>query len=414
MTFMKPKYLLQILSFFLIFSLTLTLICPVHATDTVDSLEDSASELQEELSGLQNELAQLGDEISSITEQLLAITSEIKQTKAELALAKGQEEVQYAAMKQRIRYMYENGATSFWEILFTSVSLADFLRRAELFSAISEYDNAQLQKLIDTQESIAAKETALAQKQEELHTLQDSLNKKEETLTQKISNTSSELDTLNAQLEAARKEAEKAQEELNQEVKPVIPTEPKPDTTPEAPPAQDNKPNTETPPTQNDKPNTETPPAQNDKPSSDVPPAQNDKPDNGSEGSSGNNNNNSDNSDSNITDTASDLELFAALIECEAGSRDYEGMLAVASVVVNRMNHPRYPDTLRGVIFQAGQFTPAHNGSLERVLKRGIKNSCLQAAQDALAGKNNIGDCLSFRSEGSGHVGIVIGGNVFF
>ena len=119
-------------------------------------------------------------------------------------------------------------------------------------------------------------------------------------------------------------------------------------------------------------------------------------------------------SDTNISVTATDIELFAALIECEAGSTHYEGMLAVASVVVNRMKHNRYPDTLRGVIYQAGQFTPAHNGKIDHVLSRGVKTSCINIAKEALSGKNNVGDCLNFRSAGSGHDGIIIGGNVFF
>ena len=89
-------------------------------------------------------------------------------------------------------------------------------------------------------------------------------------------------------------------------------------------------------------------------------------------------------------------------------------MLAVASVVVNRMNHSRYPNTLRGVIYQSGQFPPAHNGLVDKKLARGVKASCLQVAQDALAGKNNVGDCLSFRAASSGHAGTIIGDNVFF
>ena len=108
------------------------------------------------------------------------------------------------------------------------------------------------------------------------------------------------------------------------------------------------------------------------------------------------------------------MELFAALIECEAGSTNYDGMLAVASVVVNRMNSSYYPNTLRGVIYQSGQFPPAHNGLVDAKLKRGVKDSCLQAAKDALAGKNNVGDCLSFRAASSGHAGTIIGDNVFF
>jgi spore germination cell wall hydrolase CwlJ-like protein len=78
------------------------------------------------------------------------------------------------------------------------------------------------------------------------------------------------------------------------------------------------------------------------------------------------------------------------------------------------MNSSHYPDTLRGVIFQSGQFPPATNGKLEQILESGVKDLCVTAAQDALSGKNNIGDCLQFRSKNSGHVGTVIGNNVFF
>ena len=112
--------------------------------------------------------------------------------------------------------------------------------------------------------------------------------------------------------------------------------------------------------------------------------------------------------------SASELELFAALIECEAGSTHYEGMLAVASVVMNRVNHRYYPDTITGVIYQSGQFSPVASGKLDKVLKRGVKSSCVEVAKDAIAGKNNIGSCLNFRAAWTGHSGIVIGGNVFF
>ena len=115
-----------------------------------------------------------------------------------------------------------------------------------------------------------------------------------------------------------------------------------------------------------------------------------------------------------VTATASDIELLAALLECEAGTSNYDALLAVGSVVVNRMKHRHYPDTLRGVIYQSGQFPPAHNGKVDRILARGVKDLCVQAATDALNGKNNVGDCLSFRASSSGRDGLVIGDNVFF
>lgn len=118
--------------------------------------------------------------------------------------------------------------------------------------------------------------------------------------------------------------------------------------------------------------------------------------------------------DSQISATASDVELLAALLECEAGTSNYEALLAVGSVVVNRMKSRYYPNTVRGVIYQSGQFPPAHNGKVDKVLKRGVKELCLTAAKDALSGKNNVGDCLQFRSASSGFEGTIIGDNVFF
>lgn len=111
---------------------------------------------------------------------------------------------------------------------------------------------------------------------------------------------------------------------------------------------------------------------------------------------------------------ADDVTLLGALIQCEAGGCPYEGMLAVGAVVVNRMRSGYGGGTLRGVIFQPGQFTPALNGGVDRRLAAGVNPACIQAAQEALAGADNTGGCLNFRAAWTGHPGNNIGGNVFF
>ena len=350
----NKKYNLCLLAIILSLSMMASLMTPVYATNDVDSLKQTTEDLEEDLSSLNSELKQIKKEINSIASEISEMNTRIKDTQNELAIAKGEEEAGYAAMKTRIQYMYENGSTSLLEILLSSTSLAEFIKRADYFSTINEYDRQAMEKLSDTRETISQKEAQLMEEKENLNALLDTLDKKEAALRSKISSTSSELDTYTAKLNEARKNAENAEKALNSEVEPIAPSIE--DTTDSSSSA----------------------------------------------------------SNESYTATASDLELFAALIECEAGSTNYEGMLAVASVVVNRMNHSSYPNTLRGVIFQSGQFPPAHNGKVDKVLKRGIKNSCLQAAQDALNGKNNVGSCLSFRSASSGHVGIIIGDNVFF
>lgn len=119
-------------------------------------------------------------------------------------------------------------------------------------------------------------------------------------------------------------------------------------------------------------------------------------------------------SDISYTVTEEELQEFAALLECEAGTTHEQGILAVASVVVNRMKHHRYPDTLHGVMFQSGQFPPVQGSKFRGILERGVNSGCLNIAKRALAGENNVGDCLSFRAASSGHAGTVIGSNVFF
>lgn len=106
--------------------------------------------------------------------------------------------------------------------------------------------------------------------------------------------------------------------------------------------------------------------------------------------------------------------LLAALIQCEAGGESYEGQLAVGAVVMNRVRSGAYPDTIHGVIYASGQFTPAQSGKVNRVYESGkIKESCIQAAQEALSGVSNVGDLTHFRRN-NGREGLVIGNHVFY
>lgn len=106
--------------------------------------------------------------------------------------------------------------------------------------------------------------------------------------------------------------------------------------------------------------------------------------------------------------------LLAALIQCEAGGESYEGQVAVGAVVMNRVRSSAYPDSIHGVIYASGQFTPAMNGKVNTVYESGkIKESCVRAAEEAIAGTSNVGSCTHFRRN-NGHDGIVIGNHVFY
>lgn len=115
-----------------------------------------------------------------------------------------------------------------------------------------------------------------------------------------------------------------------------------------------------------------------------------------------------------INASASDMTLLAAIIQCEAGSECYEGKVAVGAVVMNRMRSSRWPNSISGVIYQSGQFSPVRNGSLARVLASGnISSACRRAAEDALAGVDPTGGKTFFHRV-NGASGLVIGNHVFY
>ena len=113
-----------------------------------------------------------------------------------------------------------------------------------------------------------------------------------------------------------------------------------------------------------------------------------------------------------------DVTLLAALCQYEAGS-NYDGCLAVANVVLNRVRSGGYPNSIAEVIYAPGQFGSVRSGALNRYLNGGISGSARQAANDALAGVNNIGGYLHFCSGRVANVNsfssyAVIGGNYFY
>lgn len=314
-----------------------------HADD-IGNLEQQTTNLQNQLNKLNNELHSLSSEITTIALQIEESTASIEKARLDLAAAKLNEEMQYTAMKKRIKFMYETGNPSFLDMICQSKDMADFLNRTEFVKNITEYDRNMLSELKDIRADIEEKETALEEEQAHLVSMQDTLKTKSNELQAKISSTSSELEASSEALANAKAAQETA---------------------------------------------------------------------NNSSGSSGNQTTTT----PPATDVSTnDLVLFAAILQCEAGSSNYDALLAVATVIMNRVESPKYPNSLYGVIYQRGQFSPTWNGSLSRVLAKGPASLCYQAAQDALNGNrlSSVQNCFFFNASWTGKPGIIVGGNVFW
>ena len=96
------------------------------------------------------------------------------------------------------------------------------------------------------------------------------------------------------------------------------------------------------------------------------------------------------------TYTADDVYWLSRIIYAESGSESFNGMLAVGSVVLNRVKSPEYPDTVYDVIFDKTygvQFTPVSNGTIYNTPPQ----ECIIAAKLCLEGyKSPVGDSLYF------------------
>lgn len=90
---------------------------------------------------------------------------------------------------------------------------------------------------------------------------------------------------------------------------------------------------------------------------------------------------------------AEDVDLLARIIFIEAGHESYEGQVAVGNVIINRVQHSSFPDTIRDVIYHPGQFPPAHNGKLEQTTP---SDSAIQAARAAIGGTEYATNALYF------------------
>ncbi len=111
--------------------------------------------------------------------------------------------------------------------------------------------------------------------------------------------------------------------------------------------------------------------------------------------------------------SSSDLTLLSAIIFCEAGGESYSGQVAVGAVVMNRVRSSSFPNSISGVVYQSGQFSPVANGALARALSNGSYQYCVQAARAALAGNDNTGGAQFFH-RANGAAGLVIGNHVFY
>ena len=90
--------------------------------------------------------------------------------------------------------------------------------------------------------------------------------------------------------------------------------------------------------------------------------------------------------------TSNNINILAHIISAEAKGEAYVGMVAVGAVILNRVKHPSFPNTIAGVVYQPGAFSPVDNGSINQEPVPAAYN----AARDALNGSDPSGGAIYF------------------
>lgn len=351
------------------------------ANETVEELENSKAQLEGSLAALNNKLEQLSEEVTGLENELSQKQAAIDKTTQELEEASLIEQEQYESMKKRIKYLYELGGDG--TILQMMIEEGDFtqiLNKADYYSQITEYDRKALEEYQATKVRIeqakqtlendkAYSETLLAEKEAKQVEIQGLVTDTSKEIAKQEQDIEEAMDAALAyekELEAKMSTVNNLQEQLNIEKA-----------------ARSSK-NSSSASAGSDSDNTQQ--------KSEI---QKESYDNASD--------------------ASDLAVMAAIIYCEAGGEPYQGQLAVGSVIMNRINSSRFPNTLLGVLYQKSQFSPVMSGRFAVVLAKGLAtDSCYQAAQEVLNGRNVVPDCLFFRTVIDGIDGQIIGNQIFY
>lgn len=224
----------KILCGVLVLSLIIGTAVPSRATikdekDKLNNLQNQQEDVQQQINDLEKSKADAKTFINTVDSQVSAISKQmydneneldktenkIKKNEKKLENAQTSIENQYAAMKLRIQFMYENGNTQMLDLILSSKSVGDFLNKAEYISEISSYDRKMLNKMKETKQEIADTQVALEDSKTNLENLQTKLSKQKSDLQILSDAKEKEMEEYNNLISAGKKNKDNIDDEIS-------------------------------------------------------------------------------------------------------------------------------------------------------------------------------------------------------
>lgn len=332
--------------------------------EQVGQLQGEQKSLRRELNNLNEQLTQVVENLEDLEQQIKDKEQEIVDTQAALEEAKATEEWQYECMVERVRAMYEMQDESYLNALLKENSIAGILNTADYIEKVAVYERKKMDEYIANRVYIEEQEARLQDEKINLDMLKVQAEAEKEKISGLISQTSNAIANYGDKIADAEQKTREIEDQIKKEEENLEYLRKKLEEEIALSRAAANA-------------------------------AWRDI--------------------SEVTFSDGDRKLLANLIYCEAGGEPYEGQVAVGSVVINRVLSAKFPNTVMGVIYQNKQFSPVASGRLALALEADkATDKCYKAADEAMAGVTNVGNCVFFRTPIEGLTGISIGGHIFY
>lgn len=337
-----------------------------------DSLQNTLTTLNTELFQVSSNLDDLETRIAAKEAEIEAMNADILQVQTELEEAIRLKDAQYETMKKQIKFMYEKGDYLYLELFFSSGNFSDFLNKNNYIEQLSSYQQKVLQDYKDAQAMMEAKEAELQLDMAQLEADKKELDEykvqvvaEQNRVSGLVSQTSKSINATDGQISDAEAAALAYEQKIKEQEEnlSVLRAKLAEEIRMAELAAQSSW--------------------------RDI---------------------------SEVSFAEGDRYLLANLIYCEAGGEPYEGQVAVGAVVINRVLSSVYPNTVTGVIYQSGQFSPVASGRLALALAENRATArCYEAADAVMGGTTNVGSCVYFRTPVEGITPkYTIGGHIFY
>lgn len=330
--------------------------------DKLDDLEKAKDDLEDYIVSLNEATSEIEAVLEDLELQIQQKNAQIDEANAKIASIDASIEEQYEAMKLRIKYMYESEDVDYMDILMSSDSLGRIFERMEYVSAITEYDKNQMEAYKNSLLEAEAVRTELENERAELNKLIADEEVQKTNLQTAMSEATQNIASHKEQIEEAMAKAEAIEAEIEASKNTI-----------EKLKEEEERRKQEL---ANGTNNVQKIPYQQ---------------------------------------LDGDVKRMAAIIWCEARGESYEGQVAVGTVVMNRVESPRFPNTVEGVISQKGQFSPYKSGKYAIALSmENMQQSCIDAAIEVIENGTRSGPWLFFRMKNGIINGTFIGNHVFY